>query len=76
MLLKSCSKPKTVFLPFLIKYFKTLKRRKIFGINNLTPSYNKLIISYDLKKTNFKDMKKIVENIYPKFLNFYKKILN
>ena len=47
----------------VIKYFKTLKRRKIFGINNLTPSYNKLIISYDLKKTNFKDMKKIVENI-------------
>ena len=37
----------------VIKYFKTLKRRKIFGINNLTPSYNKLIISYDLKKTNF-----------------------
>ena len=47
----------------VIKYFKTLKRRKIFGINNLIPSYNKLIISYDLKKTNFKDMKKIVENI-------------
>ncbi len=47
----------------VIKYFKTLKRRKIFGINNLTPSYNKLIISYDLKKTNFKDIKKIVENI-------------
>ena len=47
----------------VIKYFKTLKHKKIFGINNLTPSYNKLIISYDLKKTNFKDMKKIVENI-------------
>jgi len=47
----------------VIKYFKTLKHRKIVGINNLTPSYNKLIISYDLKKTNFKDIKKIVENI-------------
>ena len=47
----------------VIKYFNTLRRRKIFGINNLTPSYNKLIISYDLKKTNFKDIKKIVENI-------------
>ena len=47
----------------VIKYFKTLKHRKIIGINNLTPSYNKLIISYDLKKTNFKDIKKIVENI-------------
>ena len=47
----------------VIKYFKTLKHKKIIGINNLTPSYNKLIISYDLKKTNFKDIKKIVENI-------------
>ena len=47
----------------VIKYFKTLKHRKINGINNLTPSYNKLIISYDLKKTNFKDIKKIVEDI-------------
>ena len=32
-------------------------------INNLTPSYNKLIISYDLRKTNFKEIKKIIENI-------------
>jgi len=47
----------------VIKYFKTLKLKKIEGINNLTPSYNKLIISYDLKKTNFKDIKKIIENI-------------
>ncbi len=47
----------------VIKYFKTLKYQKIDGINNLTPSYNKLIISYDLKKINFKSIKKIVENI-------------
>ena len=47
----------------VIKYFKTIKNKKIYGINNLTPSYNKLIISYDLKKTNFKEIKKIVENI-------------
>ena len=47
----------------VIKYFKTIKNKKINGINNLTPSYNKLIISYDLKKTNFKEIKKIVENI-------------
>ena len=47
----------------VIKYFKTIKNKKIKGINNLTPSYNKLIISYDLKKTNFKEIKKIVENI-------------
>ena len=47
----------------VIQYFKTLKYKKIDGINNLTPSYNKLIISYDLKKTNFKEMKKIIEDI-------------
>ena len=37
----------------VIKYFKTFKKQKIYGINNLTPSYNKLIISYDLKKKSF-----------------------
>jgi len=47
----------------VIRYFKTLKHKKIDGINNLTPSYNKLIISFDLKKTNFRNIKKIVENI-------------
>jgi len=47
----------------VIKYFKTLKSKNIDKINNLTPSYNKLIISYDLKKTNFKEIKKIVENL-------------
>ena len=29
----------------------------IDGINNLTPSYNKLIISYDLRKKNFQTIK-------------------
>ena len=47
----------------VIKYFQSLKRTNIEGINNLTPSYNKLIISFDLKKTNFKDIKKKLENI-------------
>ena len=47
----------------VIKYFKTIKKNNIEGINNLTPSYNKLIISFDLKKTNFRNVKKIVENI-------------
>ena len=47
----------------VIKYFKTIKEKKFNGINNLTPSYNKLIISYDLKKTNFKEVKSYVENI-------------
>jgi len=47
----------------VIKYFKNLKKKNIHGIINLTPSYNKLIISFDLTKTNFKEIKKIIENI-------------
>jgi len=47
----------------VIKYYRNIKNKKIEGINNLTPSYNKLIISFDLKKTNYKEMKKIIEDI-------------
>ena len=47
----------------VIKYFKTIKEKKLKGINNLTPSYNKLIISYDLKQTNFNEVKKNIENL-------------
>ncbi len=47
----------------VIKYFKTIKEKKLKGINNLTPSYNKLIISFDLRKTNFNEVKKYIENI-------------
>ncbi len=47
----------------VIKYYRALKNKKIEEINNLTPSYNKLIISFDLRKTSFKEMKKIVEDI-------------
>ena len=39
----------------VIKYYRALKNEKIEEINNLTPSYNKLIISFDLKKTSFKE---------------------
>ena len=41
----------------VIKYFKALKKENFESINNLTPSYNKLIVSYDLRKTNFKEVK-------------------
>ena len=47
----------------VIRYFKSIQKENIEGINNLTPSYNKLIISFDLKKTNFKDLKKFIENL-------------
>jgi allophanate hydrolase subunit 1 len=39
------------------------KNEKIEGITNLTPSYNKLIISFDLTVTNFKKIKDIIENL-------------
>ena len=40
-----------------------IKEKKIQGINNLTPSYNKLIISFDLSLTNFSKLKEIIENV-------------
>ena len=47
----------------VIKYFKSIKKENIEGITNLTPSYNKLIISFDLDLTNFSDLKKEITNI-------------
>ena len=47
----------------VIRYFKTIQKENIDGINNLTPSYNKLIISFDLRKKNFQTIKKLIENL-------------
>ena len=47
----------------VIKYFNGIKKKEINGVINLTPSYNKLIISYDLRVTNFKEIKKKIENL-------------
>ena len=51
----------------VISYFSYLKKlvreNKIEGITNLTPSYNKLIISFDLSITNFKKITKILETL-------------
>ena len=47
----------------VIKYFKNIKEKKLEGIDNITPSYNKLIISFDLNITNFGNLKKIIENL-------------
>ena len=47
----------------VIKYFHTIKKKEIKGIINLTPSYNKLIISYDLKVTNFKEVEDKIKNL-------------
>ncbi len=51
----------------VISYFKHLqelvKAKNIEGITNLTPSYNKLIISFDLSITNYEKIKKILETL-------------
>ena len=47
----------------VIKYFKAIKEKNIEGINNLTPSYNKLIISFDLCVTNYSEIKDKIEKL-------------
>ena len=47
----------------VIRYFKSIQKEDIDGVNNLTPSYNKLIISFDLRKKNFQTIKKLIENL-------------
>ena len=57
----------------VIKYFHTIKKKDIEGIINLTPSYNKLIISYDLRVTNFKEVEDKIKNLE---INETEKIIN
>ena len=46
----------------VIKYFKNLKEVKVKGITNITPSYNKLIVSFDPSVTNYESIKnKIID---------------
>ncbi len=46
----------------VIKYFKALKNKKIKGVTNLSPSYNKLIITFNLNETSYDNLKqKILE---------------
>ena len=47
----------------VIQHFKNIKEKKIEGITNITPSYNKLIISFDMKITNFSNLKEKIENL-------------
>ena len=64
----------------VINYFNSLSKlvgeNKDHGINNIIPSYNKLIISFDLSKTNYCEIKKVIINlnINNHITNNYKKI--
>ena len=48
----------------VIKYYHNIKKLNIESINNITPSYNKLIISFDLNKIKFNELKNIIEKIH------------
>ena len=47
----------------VINYFNNLRDSNFLGITNITPSYNKLVISFDLKLTSFAKLKKQVEKL-------------
>ena len=41
----------------VIKYFKELKNKNLKGVTNLSPSYNKLIVTFDLNETSYDNLK-------------------
>ena len=51
----------------VISYFnkisELIKSEEIKGILNLTPSYNKLIVSFDLSITKYSEVKKVIEKL-------------
>ena len=47
----------------VINYFNSIKNSSLEGITNLTPSYNKLIVSFNLEVTNFLELKNKIEDI-------------
>ena len=51
----------------VIDYFnhlsKLIKEKEVEGITNLTPSYNKLIISFDLTITNYKNIENLIKSL-------------
>ena len=60
----------------VIKYFNKIQQLKIESINNITPSYNKLIISFDLKRIKYNELKNIIEKIkIDREESFQKKII-
>ncbi|MDC3099014.1 carboxyltransferase domain-containing protein [Candidatus Pelagibacter sp.] len=57
----------------VIKYFNSVRKSNIEGVTNVTPSYNKLIISFNLSITNFKKIKKEIEILN---IDYESKIIN
>ena len=60
----------------VIKIFRNLRKNTIKGITNITPSYNKLIISFDLDVINSEQLKeKITQMKIEDFGEFDKRIV-
>ena len=57
----------------VITYFNSVRKSNIEGVTNVTPSYNKLIISFNLSITNFKKIKKEIEVLN---IDYENKIIN
>ena len=57
----------------VIRYFNSVRKSNIEGVTNVTPSYNKLIISFNLSITNFKKVKKEIEMLN---FDYENKIIN
>ena len=58
---------------YVIKYFNKIQQLKIESINNITPSYNKLIISFDLNKIRYNELKDLIEKIQVEDEDSFKK---
>ena len=56
----------------VISYFNNIKEKNTLGITNIVPSYNKLIITFDLSLTNFEKLKEDISNIKFKSYNIEK----
>jgi len=41
----------------VIKYFKMIKNKNLKGVTNLSPSYNKLIVTFNLSETSYDNLK-------------------
>ena len=59
----------------VIDCFRSIKDKNINGVTNLTPSYNKLIVTFDLNITKFNIIKKKIENLEIKKITKSKKSL-
>ncbi len=47
----------------VINYFKNLQKIKIKGVTNIVPSYNKLIITFDLSEIKYETLKEKILNL-------------